>query len=78
MSLVMWVFGPCFCCGRLFSYSASRVPSLPVHGVREPICQACVDRVNPDRIAKGLPPIVPLPGAYEPDDASDLELPEGD
>lgn len=66
---VVSALGPCFVCGRLFWFSPVRVPSIPVAGVREPICLACVNDVNPERIAKGLPPIVPLPGAYEPEDA---------
>ena len=34
--------------------SPNKVPSIPFNGSREPICQACVDAVNPERIAKGL------------------------
>ena len=64
----MMVLGPCYGCGRLFTYSAERVPSVTVHGVREPICQACVDAANPIRERNGLPPIVPLPGAYDGDE----------
>jgi hypothetical protein len=66
----MFVLGPCFGCGRPFTYSAERVPSIPIDGERRPICQTCVDRVNPMRVANGLEPIVPLPGAYEPDEAA--------
>jgi len=55
----------CYGCKRLFSYNPVRVPSLIVNGTREPICLDCVERVNPQRIANGLEPIVPLPGAYE-------------
>ena len=56
---------PCIGCRRIFSYNPMRVPSITYHGTREPICQDCVNRVNPMRIANGLDPIVPLPGAYE-------------
>jgi hypothetical protein len=63
---------PCFGCRRPFNYNPVRVPSVTVHGSREPICQACVDRVNPQRIANGLAPIVPLPGAYDACDESEL------
>jgi hypothetical protein len=63
---------PCIGCGRLFSYNPVRVPSLTVNGTRQPICQACVDRANPRRIANGLPPIVPLPDAYEACEESEL------
>jgi hypothetical protein len=64
---VMFVLGECFACHRPFTFSATRVPSVVINGHREPICQHCVDRVNPRRIANGLDPIVPLPGAYDPD-----------
>lgn len=63
---------PCIGCHRLFNYNPVRVPSITIKGLREPICQACVDRVNPMRIANGLPPIVPLPDAYEACDESEL------
>jgi hypothetical protein len=42
----------CFGCGRLFSYNPVRVPSIRVNGNREPICQTCVDRVNPQRVTQ--------------------------
>lgn len=64
---VIFVYGECFACHRLFMFSPSRVPSISITGTPEPICRGCVDRVNPRRIAHGLPPIVPLPGAYEPE-----------
>ena len=55
-----------------------RVPSIPAAvnptGTREPICQACVDRANPERIKRGLAPIVPLPDAYEPCNENELPL----
>ena len=68
--------GHCIGCGRLFSFNPVRVPSLPAHlsptKTREPICQSCVDRVNPERIKNGLPPIVPAADAYEACDESEL------
>lgn len=63
----------CIGCSRIFTYNPMRVPSIRINGVREPICQSCVDRVNPKREANGLGPIVPLPGAYEPCDESEIE-----
>ena len=60
----MSVIGPCFGCRRVFSYNAEHVPSITVDGVREPVCQDCVDVVNPKRVANGLDPIVPHPDAY--------------
>lgn len=65
----MSAMGNCFGCGRLFSFNPDRVPSItPPGGTREPICGECVKRANPTRIAKGLPPIIPMPGAYEPEE----------
>jgi hypothetical protein len=63
---------PCVGCGRLFNYNPVRVPSVTIKGSREPICQACVNRWNPLRIANGLAPIVPSPDAYEACDESEL------
>lgn len=63
----------CFGCRRLFSYNPHKVPShRDEHGVRQPVCQACVDVANPRRKANGLPPIVPHPDAYEPLPESEL------
>lgn len=62
----------CFGCGNVFNYNPMRVPSVRVEGVREPICATCVARANPLRIKNGLPPIVPLPDAYEPCDESEI------
>jgi hypothetical protein len=62
----IYCLGHCVGCNRLFSFNPDLVPSLTVDGIREPICQSCVVRVNPKRIANGLDPIIPLPGAYEP------------
>jgi hypothetical protein len=70
----VFVMGPCWSCGALMTYNPVRVPSIPIdpatgqpapHGVRQPICQACVDRANPERVANGLEPIVVHPDAYE-------------
>ena len=64
----------CLGCHRLLSYNPMRVPSIrdPRTGSKEPVCADCVARVNPQRIANGLPPIVPAPDAYEPCDESEL------
>jgi len=61
-----FVLGPCVRCQQPFTFNPLRVPSVRVDGQREPICAACVATVNPIRLARGLAPIVPLPGAYEP------------
>lgn len=65
--------GNCIGCGKVFSFNPARVPSSSaVTGKREPICLECVERLNPIRIKNGLEPIVPLPGAYEAGDESEL------
>lgn len=63
---------PCVGCGQIFSYNPMRVPSVMYKGAREPICQMCVDYANGHRKRNGLPPIEPLPGAYEACDESEL------
>jgi hypothetical protein len=63
---------PCFGCGRIFASNPMRVPSIRVNGDRKPVCRDCVEAANPRRIANGLDPIVPLPGAYEPCPEEDL------
>lgn len=68
---VYFVMGPCVACKRVFSFNPHKVPSIRIQGKREPICQACIDLVNPEREKKGLDPIVPLPGAYEAADESE-------
>jgi hypothetical protein len=69
-----YVYGTsaCFGCRRIFSYNPHRVPSIPIEGDRKPICQDCVEQANPERIKRGLEPIVPLPGAYDPIDEYEL------
>jgi len=69
MSGYVMAIGPCFSCGRIFGFSVERVPSLVVDGTREPICRDCVDTANILRAKTGMPEIVPLPGAYEADEA---------
>ena len=74
----MYATAPCFGCGNLFSFAPDLVPSIRVNaqnqpdpnGRREPICEACVERVNPRRVANGLEPIVVRPGAYEPQEVA--------
>jgi hypothetical protein len=61
-----FMLAPCVACGKPFGFHPDKVPSLRVNGVREPVCQDCVRRASVLRTAKGLPLIVPLPGAYEP------------
>lgn len=64
----------CYGCRTLMTYNPDLVPSIRVslatgkpdeNGVKEPVCRACVERVNPMRLKNGLEPIKILPGAYE-------------
>ncbi len=69
----MMAVGNCIGCGKVFTFNPARVPSCSaVTGKREPICQVCVDRVNPVRIKNGLQPIVPAPDAYDACDESEI------
>jgi hypothetical protein len=64
---VMSAMGPCLACGQLFMFDPELVPSLPwpqPDGPNQPICKSCITLANTERPARGLPPIVPLPGAY--------------
>jgi hypothetical protein len=65
MGYVM-AMGTCVSCRQPFSFNPHKVPSVVVNGYREPICKACVDKANPQRVANGLAPINVLPDAYEP------------
>jgi len=69
---VVQAYSACIGCRQPFFYNPVRVPSVTVNGSREPICRNCVERVNPTRVKNGLPPIVPLPGAYDAADESEL------
>lgn len=62
----------CYGCKRIFCYNPNRVPTIPINGSREPVCRTCIERANPERIKRGLEPIVPLPDAYEPLDEDEL------
>lgn len=63
---VMFVMGPCICCGRIFSFNPDLVPSIYVKDVREPVCAECMAAANAFRIARGEQPHAILDGAYEP------------
>jgi hypothetical protein len=65
--------GPCLICNIPFVFNPMKVPSITVKGTREPICERCMNgRVNPARIAKGLPPFEIMPDAYDACDESEL------
>ena len=57
----------CYACHQPFTCNPDLVPSIRnEQGVRQGICQSCVELANPERVKRGLPPIEVLPGAYEP------------
>lgn len=62
----MQVLGNCYACGVLFSFNAEWVPSIPVDGVRQPVCKDCIARANRIRRANGQESIWVHPDAYEP------------
>lgn len=64
--------GCCARCGAVFSFNPNKVPSIRIHGNREPICRPCVETANPQRIANGLAPIAIAADAYEPCAESEL------
>lgn len=65
---------PCYSCKKVFCYNPMKVPSLPINGIREPICKECIDIANPQRVKNGLPPIVPSKEAYEPCSEEELDF----
>lgn len=66
------VMGTCVRCDRLFSFSATKVPSVKINGTRQPLCEQCVGVLNAERVKLGLPEISVLPGAYEADDEREV------
>jgi len=66
----MLAMGQCCVCRLVFTFNPERVPSCVVNGTREPICLPCVKRANPLRVAKGLPAITILPGAYDAEEVA--------
>lgn len=69
----MLAMGPCIACKRVFTFNPHKVPSTSVvTGEREPVCADCIVRWNGIRKERGMEPIVPLPGAYEPGPEDEL------
>lgn len=66
--------GNCITCNQFFEFNPDKVPSIRVNGVREPVCQSCVEIINTRRKAEGLEPITPLPDAYAPQDENEGSL----
>jgi len=68
----LFAFSPCIRCGVPFGYNPARVPSVIVHGSREPICQDCIAYINAERVKNGREAINVLAGAYDACDESEL------
>jgi hypothetical protein len=51
-------------------FNASYVPSFPdpKSGIKEPVCELCMERVNHERKIQGLPPHSIHPEAYTPEE----------
>ena len=65
----MFVIGGCINCGVMITFNPSRVPSIRVNGVREPLCVTCHARWNEiHRSSKGLEPVAIHPEAFEPEE----------
>lgn len=69
----VFIVGTCVGCGKMFSFHPNKVPSISITGVKEPICEDCVKRVNPIREAKGLSLITYSKDAYEVTDEQDID-----
>ena len=59
------ILGACVVCRRPFMFHPHKVPSVRVHGVREPVCFDCLQLANAKRRAAGVAEIPILPGAYD-------------
>ena len=66
----MSALSACVACRGIFSYNPERVPSVRVHGIREPICRACMEAANAVRRTRRLAPITALPGAYDAEEVA--------
>lgn len=62
----MIAHGPCWCCGRAFSFNPDLVPSFrdPETNVKEPVCDTCMELVNRKRRQRGQLPHPVHPNAY--------------
>ena len=68
-----FMVGTCVGCKRTISFNPSKVPSIIVGGVKEPICAPCIKEVNKAKAEQGIelwPE--PHPDAYLPCDENEL------
>ena len=63
----MFCHSVCCNCKTAISFNPERVPSVRVHGEREPLCAGCFDEWNRiHRTSRGLAPLALHPDAFEP------------
>jgi len=61
------LIGTCGACARPFMSNPEYVPSLRLDDGQQLIfCRPYIQAANPERVHRGLPPIVVHPLAYEP------------
>jgi hypothetical protein len=66
-------FSPCCVCGKCFGYNPRRVPSTSaITGIKEPVCEPCMGRVNERRRSLGIEPVIIMCDAYAPIAEDDL------
>jgi hypothetical protein len=67
-------YGPCIICEKVFGFNPHKVPSYRTvtDGPRYPICQHCINKINPERKRRGLPQWPVHPDAYEPIEETEL------
>jgi hypothetical protein len=66
----VFIIGNCFACKRPFTFNATWVPSVrDDSGVRQPVCESCMNLANVKREAMGLDPHPIHPDAYEPEES---------
>lgn len=66
--------GHCIACGKVICFHPNLVPSIrhPETGRREPVCRACIEKANPERVKNGLDPVVIHPDAYDAADENSI------
>ena len=74
----MTLFFNCINCGQSASANPDKVPTVRItrdtdgiprpdrNGTKEPLCEACAERLNQNRIDAGLPAFPIHPQAYQP------------
>jgi len=70
----VFVIGNCINCKRQFTFSPSKVPSIRVNGIREPVCKTCILQANILRKEKGMDPFSITEGAYEADNENEVQF----